>query len=227
MEFQLAKEQDLPGIRALWQEAFGDSPEAVDEFFSAFPSCRSYVARTVDRVCAMVHVLPQILRAEGDSPAGYVYAVATAEQYRGQGLCRELMAFSEQDLALRGFACAVLTPGEPSLFRFYEKLGYEAVFTRNRTAFSGGQEISVEEYAELREGCLPIPHMVYDLDTLRYAQKIYGLRFYRTANGCAATSDTYTAECLPEDLGGAPFAMVKWLGDRQAVKNAYLGLALE
>lgn len=224
--FRPATKQDRPGITALWGEAFGDAKEAVDDFFAAFPHCRSYVAEEDGRVVCMVHALPQILRAQTDVPAAYLYAVATAKEFRGQGLCSRLMAFAEADLQKNGFVCAVLTPGEQSLFEFYEKLGYETAFTRGHTTFSGGREISVAEYAALREGGLTAPHMVYDENTLAYARRVYGLRFYETADGCAAVSDTETAEVLPADCGGAPYAMVKWLGVQKTLKNAYLGFSL-
>ena len=169
-----------------------------------------------------LHVLPQVLSP--DLPAAYVYAVATRKSHRGQGLCRKLMAFAENDLRSR-FRCAVLTPGEPELFRFYEKLGYKTAFYRTRTAFSHGTPVSVEEYARLREQVLTVPHMVYDVSLLNYAQAVYGLTFYKTNTGCAAVG--HTTEVLPEDTGGDPFAMLKWLGEPMALPNAYLGFPLE
>ena len=225
--YQIADKSDLSGIAALWGEAFGDSPEAVSRFFEAFPDCISFVAREQGQIVSMVHALPQTLRAGADLPAAYVYAVATLQSHRGRGLCRELMAFAESDLTQRGFACAVLTPGEPSLFEFYRNLGYTSAFTRNRTACSGGTPIPAAEYLALRERLLTGPHMVYNLRTLEYARQVYGLTFYRTETGIAAASREYTAEVLPEDLGGAPFAMVKWLDTPRPLKNAYLGFALE
>ena len=69
--------------------------------------------------------------------------------------------------------------------------------------------------------------MVYDLPTLEYAARAYGLTFYRTETGIAAAGEQYTAEVLPEDVGGKPFAMLKWLTEPKPMKNAYLGMALE
>ena len=224
--YQTAIPSDLPGITALWGEAFGDSPRDVSGFFEAFPDCISYVAGDGGRIVSMVHALPQTLSP--DLPAAYVYAVATAKSHRGRGLCRELMAFAEGDLRRRGFACCVLTPGEPGLFRFYEALGYESAFYRRRTAFPGGTEISLSDYLSRRERLLQTPHMVYDRATLSYAAGVYGLRFYETETGVAAAGAQYTAEVLPQDAqGGEPFAMVKWLNAKRPLNHAYLGFALE
>ena len=222
---RLATSSDLPGITALWQEAFGDSPAAVSEFFRSFPNCISYVAQEQGEIVSMVHALPQILSP--DTPAAYIYAVATGKNQRGKGLCRNLMAFAEADLKSLGFACAMLTPGEPELFDFYRALGYKAAFTRNRTNFPGGMPVSAADYHTIREQLLTVPHVVYDVQTLEYAQRCYGLTFYRTETGCCAAADGYTAEVLPDDLGGRAFAMLKWLDKPQLLQNAYLGFALE
>ena len=83
-------------------------------------------------------------------------------------------------------------------------------FTRSRTPFPGGTEISAEEYRRRREELLDLPHIAYGLDTFRYLETAYGVKFYETATGVAAAGENYTAEVLPEDLGGKPFAMAKW-----------------
>ena len=139
------------------------------------------------------------------------------------------MAFAEDDLRKRGFACCVLTPGELGLFDFYESLGYGIAFTRARTLFSGGTPISLTEYLTRREQLLQVPHMVYDRQTLIYAADIYGLTFYETAGGIAAAAPCYTAEVLPQDSEGARFAygMIKWLETPRTLQDAYLGFALE
>ena len=223
--FRTAIKSDLSGIFALWGEAFGDSPESVSCFFESFPDCISYVAEEKGEIVSMVHALPQVLSP--DIPAAYVYAVATLKRHRGKGLCRDLMAFAEADLKKRNFTCCVLTPGEPELFAFYDQLGYKTAFTRRRTDFAGGEPVSAADYLALRERVLTVPHMVYDRNTLEYAQNAYGLTFYRTETGCCAAGDGYTAERLPEDLSDQRFAMAKWLGEKRELHNAYLGFALE
>ena len=218
---------DLEGICALWQEAFEDSEQAVRFFFQFFPQCVSYVAEEDGKIVSMVHALPQVLSP--DTPAAYIYAVATLRSCRGKGLCRKLMAFAEEDLKRRGFGCCVLRPGEQSLFAFYRELGYHTAFTRRRIPFSGGTPIAVSEYLARRAELLREPHMVYDAQTLSYAQKVYGLTFYRTEGGIAAASPDYTAEVLPQDLEGERFAfgMVKQLSDKPSEITGFLGFALD
>ena len=225
IRFRTAEPADYPAIAALWQEAFGDPEAAVSDFFAAFPRCISYVAEANGSVVSMVHALPQVLKPEG--PAAYLYAVATRSDCRGRGLCRSLLAFAERDLLARGFLWAVLTPGEPELFQFYERLGYRTAFYRSRNPLPGGAPVSPEEYLRLRENLLTGPHMVYDLPTLEYAQRVYDLTFYRTAYGCAAAGPANTAEVLPDDLDGPPFAMARRLDGGPGELHGYLGFALE
>ena len=218
---RIALPSDLDGIVSLWQEAFGDSPQEIERFFAAFPQCLSYVTEDVS---AMVHALPQTLSP--DIPAAYVYAVATRQDRRGRGLCRRLMAFAEQDLKKRGFACCVLVPGEQPLFDFYRGLGYETCFTGRPVEACGGEEIGVRDYLALRERLLTVPHMIYGEATLHYAASLYGLRFYRTDTGCCAASPDFTAERLPEGLGDEPRGMVKWLAEPRRLQGGFLGFSL-
>lgn len=212
--YRLATTEDIPGIVSLWQQAFHETP--------VLPDGLCFVAETDGQIAAMLHALPQMLRGKGDHKAYYLYAVATRKEYRRQGLCRGLMAYAEAQLDAD---CLMLVPAETSLFAYYEALGYKSAFYRNKTPFSGGEEISMAQYLHLREQLLSVPHVVYD--DLGYAQRIYGLKFYKTPTGICARSESFTAETLPEDVGGKPYGMIKWLRDEEPLKAAYLGFGLE
>ena len=220
---------DVPKTRALWCQVFGDSEAEVDAFYRAFPKCRAVVAENdAGEIVCVVHALPQTLVHPGGTlPVSYLSAIATRPDYRGQGLASTLTGCCEALLERLGYALAVLTPAEEALFGFYARLGYAPVITRNHTPFSGGREISAAEYLTRREALLDLPHIAYDLPTLSYVQSAYGVRFYETDTGIAAAGEGYTAEVLPEDLGGKPFAMAKWLGKPRALPKGYLGFALE
>lgn len=220
---------DRPAMAALWQQVFGDSPETIRAFYDAFPQCRAVVAENkAGDVVAVVHVLPQTLALDrGPRPVAYLYAVATRPDYRGRGICRGLMAFCEALLARLGYALAILTPAEPSLFGYYGSMGYETAFFRRRTPFPGGREIGWEEYHRRREALLTEPHITYGPEYYAYLQQAYGIRFYETDDGIAAAAEGYTGEVLPQDLGGAPFAMAKWLISPRPFPPGYLGFALE
>ncbi|MBP3634037.1 MAG: GNAT family N-acetyltransferase [Oscillospiraceae bacterium] len=213
--YRLSQQQDIPQIISLWQTVFGETP--------ILPPGLCFVAELEGRIVSMLHALPQTLLADRAHKAYYLYAIGTDPNYRGQGICRQLMAFAERALDAD---CLVLVPAQESLFGFYETMGYKTAFTRHKTAFCGGEEISMAQYLHLREALLQsVPHMVYE--DLSYAQRIYGLKFYKTASGICAASEHFTAECLPEDLGSVPCGMIKWLSNEVPLQSAYLGFTLE
>lgn len=212
--YRKATQQDIPGITALWREAFHETPK--------LPRCDCYVAQKDGQIAGMLFAIPQLLKTTRLRKAAYFYAIATKQEYRGQGICRGLMAYAERHMDAD---CCVLVPASESLFGFYEKLGYKTVFTRSRTAFQGGEEISMARYLMLREQLLPMAHMVYE--DLSYAQSVYGLKFYQTPTGLCAACDGFTAERIPEDFSCQPYGMIKWLREPEDIKNAFLGFSLE
>ena len=226
MILRAARPEDKPGLTALWTRVFGDPPEAVDAFFRAFPDRLCWVAEAEGTVAAMAHGLRQTFSP--DVPAVYLYAVATAPEFRRQGLCRRLLSLAHGDLLEQGVRLVTLTPAEPSLFSYYRALGYEPTFSRNRSSFPGGRPVSPETYLTLREDALRhVPHTVCGKDLLDYAGTLYDLTFYQTAAGCAALSPRGPAEVLPEDTGGAPCAMGLWLRDPLPMEGAFPAFALD
>ena len=212
--YRPAEKKDLPGIRALWQEAFGEEP--------TLPDCDCFVAEKDGKIVGMLHAIPQKLKIEQLHNAVYFYAIATLKSHRGQGICRSLMEYAESQVDAD---CCMLVPASEDLFGFYGKLGYKTAFYRNKIPFSGGTEISMTEYLRRREALLSLPHVVYD--DLSYAKKIYGLKFYETLDGICAASELFTAENLPHDLGQTPCGMIKWLCNQEPLDRAYLGFTLE
>ena len=109
-------------LRGLWQEAFGDTEEYLDLFFSAaFSPSRCRCAVEEGTVTAALYWLDGTCRG---IKIAYLYAVATAKAFRGRGIASKLMADTHAHLTRLGYAGAVLVPGEAPLFGFYEKLGY-------------------------------------------------------------------------------------------------------
>ena len=110
-------------LRALWQEAFGDTEEYLDLFFSAaFSPSRCRCAVEEGKVEAALYWLDCSCRGR---KIAYIYAVATGKAFRGRGIASKLMADTHSHLARLGYSGAILVPGDGPLFDFYEKLGYQ------------------------------------------------------------------------------------------------------
>lgn len=157
MEFKNSK--DIPALRRLWKEAFGDTDEFLDTFFSTAYSPDNCLAAYKDgELAGALYIIDCELESR---KIAYIYAVATAKKHRGKGVCKSLFAHTHLYLKNRGYTATILVPGNRELFSFYEKLGYntygyldefECKKTSGELNFS---EISAKEYADLRKNFPP------------------------------------------------------------------------
>ena len=246
-----ARPEELEELQALWQRVFGDGPEITGAFWDRFPPEKHTRIIGRDDIAAMASWIPMAL--EGQAGA-YVYAVATAPEQRGRGLCRALMEELENALAEQGISFAALCPAEPSLYDFYAGLGYETAFFRHVWRAEAAQkrldleQITPAEYGALRENYLPAPHCVWNDTALSYLQET-GVWFYRFSGGCAAVSgeplrvtellgpaENAAALCRSLGASGAEVSapgmerargMAKSLRIGQKTPPAYLGFAFD
>jgi ribosomal protein S18 acetylase RimI-like enzyme len=159
-------------LRKLWQEAFGDSEQTLDNFSATgfSPDRCHYLCDGNTPVSALYWFDCQL---EGKKLA-YIYAVATLKSHRGQGLAHRLMTETHEILKQQGYAGAILVPGETWLFAFYKKLGYRvatkvAEFSAVATDLPGLIcEISPAEYAAWRKKYLPKGGVVQEGATVSY-----------------------------------------------------------
>ena len=151
--------KDIPALRRLWHQAFGDTDAFLDDFFSlAFSPDRCRCVMEDGMLTAMLYWFDCEC---GGQKIAYLYAVATDEAYQNRGFCRALMEHTHAHLSQSGYHSAMLVPGSAQLFRFYEKLGYQtATHIREFTCCASAppislRKISTEEYAALRRQMLP------------------------------------------------------------------------
>lgn len=208
MKLTRAGSEDVPQLRSLWKEAFGDSDAFLDLFFGAvFPTCDAFCAREEETVCAMLFALPQVLACgEQEEKAAYLYAVATKEAWQKQGLCSKLLQYSVKKLRAKGVFCIYLACHTPALAAFYEKRGFcgkELTETAVSLPKPEGETtvISAVDYAGLRETLL------FDSLHIRYPKAAFdllqGAVFYRLQTrgtfGCACVENGRILECLPDE----------------------------
>ena len=164
--------RDRGALRRLWQEAFGDSEDFLNLFEQTAYSPMRTRRLTVDGTCAAALYWFDC-EYEGKKIA-YLYAIATAKEQRGKGLCRRLMENTHEHLKQKGYAAAMLVPSEPRLFGFYERLGYRnATKVSERVCFAADEPIELvrigeEEYGRLRRRMLPDGGVVQEKDQLTY-----------------------------------------------------------
>ena len=239
----------IPALRRLWQEAFGDTDAFLGGFFDRVFSpdrCRCIFAGK--EAAAALYWLDCDYNRE---KLAYLYAVATAEASRNQGLCRALMEDTHALLQARGYAGAVLVPGEAGLFAMYEKMGYVALSCMDTLTVCSDAPIALkaitpEEYAAARKMFLPSGGVIQEKENLALltlcANLYAGEGFLLAARveddtviGLELLGDHTKAAEIPAALGASkgqfripgtkPFAMYHPLSD--APKPAYFGLAFD
>ena len=196
----------IPALRALWQQAFGDTDAFLEDFFAfAFSPDR---CRCVTQDGAVIAALYWFNCTWEGKPLAYIYAVATDWAFRGQGLCRMLMENTHAHLKEQGYCGCILVPGSPGLFELYEKLGYSICSHIREFECTAGVPISLRqltaaEYAALRRQYLPSGSVVQEQETLALLQ----------THSCFYAGENCLLVCAPDgeklvigELLGAPEA---------------------
>lgn len=150
--------EDLPRLTQLWQEAFGDGREDVENFLETVFSCdRALLVQEQNPVAGIYWMDAQIAGRK----AAYLYAFAVARTYRSRGVGKALLKRTLQTLEEAGYEAAVLVPGEESLYTYYEKADFVPFGkTQKRTIEKKApglpaKKISAETYFALRQKANP------------------------------------------------------------------------
>ena len=146
--------EDLTQLSALWQEAFGDSPEDVENFYeTAFSYDRALLTQEQDPVACIYWMDAQI----SGQKIAYLYAFAVAKTHRGKGVGKNLLEKALEKLKGEGYQGAVLVPGEESLYSYYEKIGFLPFGKTQKTVVKktapglSVRKLSGEDYFTLRQ----------------------------------------------------------------------------
>lgn len=231
--------------KALWAAAFGDDGW-IDSFFRT--AYRPENTLAIFREGQLAAGLAWMQTSCQGRKLAYLYAVATAPEYRHQGLCRELMAKTQEVLTSRGYDGSVLVPADDGLRRMYAAMGYRNFGgVENLTLPAGASvplwEVTPEEYAALRRNYLPQGGIVQEGGAIEYlaeSAKLYaGNGFLLTATQDEpmellgdASQAAGIVGALGKDRGTFrlpgtfPFAMFRPICD-DSWTPAYFGLAFE
>ena len=207
-------------LRRLWKLAFGDSEDFLDLFFSRiFSPERCHYLTRESQVAAALYWFD--IECDNQKFA-YLYAVATHPNHRGRGLCRDLMAETQDLLTAKDYAGILLVPQDDALRRMYRKMGYVDCTSIAQFSVPSGEPIpmtklSPEEYGRLRKSMLP-PHSV--IQEGRSLEFLGLLGEFYVAEGFLATvsKENGTLRCL-EYLGDPALApgLVATLGCREGI----------
>ena len=172
MKIDHPKKTQIPALRKLWQEVFGDSDDFLDSFFALGFSCSHCLcAMEQENLAGAMYWLDHTCRGKR---LAYLYAVATHPDYRGQGICRRLTLRVMELLRRQGYAGIILVPAEPGLVSMYEKLGFVPSSTLDLIRCSRGETptllhaVDPAEYNALRNRLAPEDSALLTKQTLRF-----------------------------------------------------------
>jgi len=176
-----AKEIHRKQIISLWSNAFGDSEGSVNKYLDTL--LKYFLVYEEDSIVkGMLSVLPVTL---AEKKGGYIYAVVTHPEYRGMGICRDLM---ERVKADKSYDFLVLVPQNKGLFDFYGKMDFTEVnfLNKNQLLLLGNSgenyslnTISASEYEMARNTFYNNQNFIeWDSTILEFAKKMYNGDFY-------------------------------------------------
>ena len=203
MQIKAPSFSQLPQLQKLWHQAFHES---MGSFLrTAYSGKRCLVAEVDGKVAAALYWFD--FGYKGHRLA-YLYAIATKESHRGQGIGKALVEAAHKHLKEAGYAGAVLVPAEEGLFAFYKKCGYQEEipgFLRKTPAFLG-EKVTWQQYAEAREKLLPLGGCCPSKEVFRYLDTYCD--FYVGEGSCCCVSrDGKCQEVLPYTKDERPFAL--------------------
>ena len=109
--------------RALWIEVFGDEREDVDRFLIDIHREDNLLTHSENgEVVAMLNIVP--IDTDYGSTA-YLYAIATAPDFRGRGYAGALIKQAIDIARAREYKAVMLIPSEPSLVEYYKRFGFD------------------------------------------------------------------------------------------------------
>lgn len=198
----------IPGLRKLWKEAFGDTDAFLDGFFSYGFSPRR--CRCITEKEQVVSALYWFEATYKNQRFAYLYAVATAAACRGQGLFSALLEDTKQVLTREGFDGILLVPETEALGRMYGKMGFSPCTTvEHHTVGAGEQaapyrETGAAEFAALRRKLLPEGGALQEGETLSFLASQY--RFW-AGDGWLAVGQVYDGKLVCQEFLGNQNAM--------------------
>lgn len=244
--------EQIPQLRSLWKEAFGDTDSFLDIFFHrAFSPDR---CRCITAEGSVVAALYWFDCQWQDKQLAYIYAVATSKKHRGMGLCRTLMESTHEHLRQAGYDGSILAPQSAELFTMYSKFGYRTCsYVTEFTCSASGTAIGLQQadpisYAAARHHLLPEKSVLQEGVTLdflsTYAQLYTGPKLALAAYPnegklvvCELLGDSRQAPQILTALGfkegifrtpgkGRPFTMYLSFTENSSMPN-YFGLILD
>lgn len=146
IKFEKNNYGDVPKLKELWIDIFGEKLEAAELFFKRCVDFTPfYTAKAENEPVSMLFLINAELNGK---KAHYLCGAATSEKYRRLGIMGALIEYALDDARKNGDVYSLLFPAGESLYGYYERFGYNPLCTAEKTEFSREQ---LEKFSGCRE----------------------------------------------------------------------------
>lgn len=197
IKLRISEEKDINSLKELFKDVFNENDEALELFFKRiFKPEICYVCYEGDELIAMVYIIPTTLNTR---KAGYLYAAATKDEFRGAGIMKGLIHYA---LSITAQEVCITLPASDSLYDYYAKLGFKelscvsAELSRQELeAMAKPYEINelvVGGYCGIRNRALKDNFLFWNNDFINYAfeyNALYGAKIIKNNFGYAVAYD--------------------------------------
>ncbi len=186
IHMRTSRPEDIPRLRELWRLAFGDPEAYMDAFFQCwYRPERMLVLEEEGELRSMLAWFDTWLDVPDGNrwKAGYLYAVATHPDRRGQGLSGALQKYAAAYLrGEQGCQAMTTVPANPSLHRFFAANGFRECFTHSVRVWDAPvpegeppfrlERLSAADYGRAREAILSgTAHISYPEQALAFQEE--------------------------------------------------------
>lgn len=114
----------------LWRRCFGDSEAFISLYFDRIYKDENAMTIEKDgKIVSALQIIPYTMTyLDTEISVGYISGACTAPEERGQGLMRQLLQESFEEMRQREMAITALIPADPWLFDYYREQGYTEAF---------------------------------------------------------------------------------------------------
>jgi len=177
----------LEQLKQLWQVSFGDSPEYVEFYFDRAYHAENTITRQEDGkiVSAAQYRYFDIMCGSHILKGVYILGVCTHPNHRNKGLSGSILRQILDEQAKLGLDVAFLIPSEDYLFKFYEKFGFDGIFT------------AYEEHVSKNDTAIDAPYDIIKPSTEQLYE--FYTEFYRSLDQAVIKDRNYFAFAM-EDI---------------------------
>ena len=144
-DIRYSSQADVPQIKYLMKSVFKDEDSFLNRFFNLFYDDNVLIAEINNNIVSMAFLLPNKILVNGKLlPITYLYACATHQEYRGQGLMSRIIAKAYEDVCQRGEVGLLLLPANEPLYHYYSNMGFMTSFFFDEIQFSQDESFSPE-----------------------------------------------------------------------------------